>query len=90
MATVQTSPKNDAYTVMLSISLGALVIGCVLLFMDWSEYSGTSGKKPPIPPQPSIQSGADQGAAGIQGGQQVAPAPAPVPAPGQTPPAENK
>jgi len=84
MATVQTSPKSDAYTVMLSISLGALVIGCVLLFMDWSEYSGTSGKKPPIPPQPSVQAGAEPGAAGLQGGQ------TPAPAPGQTPPAENK
>lgn len=87
MATVYAPPKNDAYTVLLSISLGALVIGCLLLFMDWSDYSGTQGKKPPIPSQPAVQAGADQGA-GATGGQPVTPAPAP--AAGQTPPTENK
>ena len=89
MATVYAPPKNDAYTVLLSISLGALVIGCILLFMDWSEYSGTPGKKPPTPPQPTVQAGADQGA-GAMGGLPVNPAPAPAPAPGQNPPQENK
>jgi hypothetical protein len=87
MATVQASPKSDAYTVLLSISLGALVIGCVLLFMDWSEYSGTTGKKPPIPSPPSIQAGGDQGAMGGMGGAQPV---TPTPPAGQTPPAENK
>jgi len=64
MATVYVPPKNDAYTVLLTISLGALIIGCVLLFMDWSEYSGTSGKKPPIPSPPQLQvGGAPEGGA---------------------------
>lgn len=91
MATAYAPPKNDAYTVLLSISLGALVIGCILLFMDWNDYSGTSGKKPPTPPQPAVSVGADQGAAPI-GGQPVTPAPAPAPAPagGQSPPQDNK
>jgi len=58
MATAYAPPKNDAYTVLLTISLGALVLGCLLLFMDWSEYSGPGGKKPPTPPQPaSVQLG---------------------------------
>jgi hypothetical protein len=66
MATVYVPPKNDAYTVLLTISLGALIIGCVLLFMDWSEYSGTSGKKPPIPQAPQLQvGGAPEAAPGI-------------------------
>jgi len=81
-----TPPKSDAYTVLLSISLGALVIGCVLLFMDWSEYSGTSGKKPPVPTAPITAGTGDQGAAGALGAQPVNP----IPAAGQTPPAENK
>jgi hypothetical protein len=68
MATVYVPPKNDAYTVLLTISLGALIIGCLLLFMDWSEYSGTSGKKPPIPSAPQLQVG---------GADAASPAPAP-------------
>jgi hypothetical protein len=76
MATVYTPPKNDAYTVLLSISLGALVLGCLLLFMDWSEYSGPGGKKPPTPQAPSIQA-TEQAPVAAPVGQQ---APAPPPA----------
>ena len=87
MATVQAPPKNDAYTVLLTISLGALVIGCVLLFMDWSEYSGTTGKKPPIPAQPSLQVGAEPAAGALGAPPVINPAP---PAGAQTPPPANK
>jgi len=90
MATVQASPKSDAYTVLLTISLGALVIGCVLLFMDWSEYSGTQGKKPPIPSPPTIQAGGDLTGPAALGAQPVTPPSTPAPAAGQTPPPENK
>ena len=44
-------PRNDAYTGMLGISLGALIIGCILLFLDYSEYP--AGKNPDKPPPPS-------------------------------------
>jgi hypothetical protein len=37
-------PTNDAYTGMLIVSLLALIVGCVLLFMDYSQYSGTPQK----------------------------------------------
>ena len=30
--------QNDAYTGMLTISLLALIIGCVLLYLDYSQY----------------------------------------------------
>jgi hypothetical protein len=45
MATTQTSlthfklkPQNDAYTVLLSISLMAMIAACVLLFYDLKKY----------------------------------------------------
>jgi hypothetical protein len=46
-------PKNDAYTGMLVISLLALILGSVLLFLDYSQYPGT----PPtfsVPPAPKV------------------------------------
>jgi hypothetical protein len=39
-------PKSDAYTGMLGISLGALVIGCALLYFDYSRYPSTAPPKP--------------------------------------------
>ena len=42
-------PSNDAYTGMLAISLIALIIGSALLFLDWSQYSGTP-QKASLPP----------------------------------------
>jgi hypothetical protein len=35
--------RNDAYTMMLFITLLAIGIGCTLLYLDWDEY----GKNPP-------------------------------------------
>jgi hypothetical protein len=40
-------PKNDAYTGMLGLSLLGLIIGCVLLFLDYSQY--------PSSPPPAAQ-----------------------------------
>jgi hypothetical protein len=43
-------PTNDAWTGMLAVSLAALVLGSVFLFMDWMQYS----KKPdPVVKMPS-------------------------------------
>ena len=39
-----TVATNDAYTGMLAISLIALLAGCALLFLDWSQYPD---KEPP-------------------------------------------
>jgi hypothetical protein len=52
-------PTNDAYTGLLAVSLVAMIVGCVFLFLDYQEYSG----KPPAPsPRPSAP------AQGIGGG----------------------
>lgn len=31
-------PPSDAYTVMLALSLAAMLIGCVFLALDWYQY----------------------------------------------------
>lgn len=35
-------PGNDVYTGLLALSLAAMVIGCVLLFLDLQTYEGRS------------------------------------------------
>lgn len=51
---VSDEPKatNDAYTGMLAVSLIALIVGCVLLYLDYSQY----GSEPPpaIPTSASV------------------------------------
>jgi hypothetical protein len=42
---------NDAYTGMLAVSLFALIGGCVLLYLDYSQYPE---KPPQIPKAPGI------------------------------------
>lgn len=32
------APKSDIFVVLLSISLGAILIGCVLLLLVWGRY----------------------------------------------------
>ena len=54
-------PPSDAYTGLLAISLGAMITGCALLYMDYSQYGD---KAPPKAPQPitpgSLESAAPQ------------------------------
>jgi hypothetical protein len=45
---VKVKPTNDAYTVLLSISLVAMIISCVLLYYDVKRY-------PTITPPQSLQ-----------------------------------
>jgi hypothetical protein len=40
-------PSNDAYTGMLGIALFALLVGCVVLYMDYSQYGSTPPPKSP-------------------------------------------
>jgi hypothetical protein len=47
---------NDAYTGMLAISLVALVIGCVLLFLDYNQYDSKPPNLPKAPPVVKMES----------------------------------
>ncbi|HYV34657.1 MAG TPA: hypothetical protein VE988_03070 [Gemmataceae bacterium] len=38
-------PANDAYTGMLAISLISLLVGCGVLYLDYSQYAGEMPKK---------------------------------------------
>jgi len=38
LAEMQPQPKNDAYTVMLTISLVAMIAACILLFQELKRY----------------------------------------------------
>ena len=41
------APSSDAYVGLLGISLVALILGCVLLFLDWNEYTTTKAPAAP-------------------------------------------
>jgi hypothetical protein len=52
---VDTKPRNDAYTGLLGISLAAMIVGCVLLYLDYDQYGA---KKPePVPATVKTPSG---------------------------------
>jgi len=67
----QPKPKNDAYTVLLSISLVAMISACLVLWFDLKTYptltpgAGTSATRAAPAPEPTP--------------------PAPAPAPGDKP-----
>ena len=41
-------PRNDVYTGLLAISLGAMLIACLLLFLDYRQYEGLTPPKAPL------------------------------------------
>ena len=68
-------PASDAYTGLLAISLGAMITGCALLYMDYSSYPDKAPPKAPTPVAPrSLEGGSDN---------QPPPAPPPAGAPKQ-------
>jgi len=52
---------NDIYTGMLGISLVALIVGCVLLYLDYSQYPDSKG--PTVPKSPPVVTSAPKGEA---------------------------
>lgn len=54
-------PKNDAYVIMLLITFFAIVISCVLLYLDANEYGGKSPAKEVAPTLPELGKGAGDG-----------------------------
>ena len=37
-------PRNDVYTGLLTISLVAMIVSCLLLYLDYSQYGGAAPK----------------------------------------------
>jgi len=70
---IKPKPRNDVYTILLSISLLAMLVGCLLLYWDYNTYKD---KKPPGVPKPPAFSAAP-----------AAPATTAPAAPAATPPA---
>ena len=84
--TTQAASRDDAYIYLLVISLAAIVLGVVFLFLDYDSFPG----KPSAPSvQPAVRSGG-AGGAGQQmppaGGPQTAPPAGGAPTPPATPP----
>ena len=46
--------RNDAYTVMLFVTLLAIGIGCALLYMDYDEYGKQAPPKEAAPTLPKL------------------------------------
>lgn len=65
-STDKSPATNDAYTGMLAISLIALLVGCALLYLDFSQYpdkapKGAGVTAPPIAKPADQQAPADPG-----------------------------
>jgi hypothetical protein len=48
-------PTNDAYTGMLIISLLALIVGSVLLYLDYTQYPTSPPANKGLPPPPELK-----------------------------------
>lgn len=65
-------PRNDAYTMMLFITLVATAAGCVLLYLDYDEYGKEQPPKPDAVTVPALK---DTAAAPPSGAATQAPLP---------------
>jgi hypothetical protein len=72
---------NDAYTGMLAIALIVLIVGCVFLYLDYSQYPDS--KAPVVPKAPAVVLPATPSP---QGGAQAVPPKAEDPANADAPP----
>ncbi len=50
-------PKSDIFVVMLSIALGSIVLGCLLLFLVWSRYEFKTKPTASLTPAPASIAG---------------------------------
>jgi hypothetical protein len=66
---------NDAYTGMLIISLAALILGCILLLLEFLSYDGTKPPQVTLPALPKAGAPAPSGpgASGAPGNPAVPP-----------------
>lgn len=58
--------RNDAYTMMLFITLLAIGIGCTLLYLDFDEYGKTEPPKAPTPAVPKLGEEKSPGGASLR------------------------
>jgi len=65
----EAGPRNDVYTGLLTISLVAMIVSCLLLYLDYSQYSGA----PPKVTVPQPQAPRPAGSGGAAGGSAAAP-----------------
>jgi hypothetical protein len=69
-AATEAQPRPDIYTGLLGLSLLAMLIACVLVFLDWNEYPEKKPKAPTIQvPQPTAKEQTQPGQPGPQPGQ---------------------
>jgi hypothetical protein len=62
---MQPQPKNDAYTVMLTISLVAMIAACILLYQELKRYPSLKPQdKDMRPPAPTVKMDTGGGDAG--------------------------
>src|SRR4051812_32878014 len=43
-------PPSDAYTGLLALSLIAMIVSCVVLYLDYAQYGNTKAPAPNVPP----------------------------------------
>jgi hypothetical protein len=73
-------PRNDAYTVMLSISLVAMIAACILLYQELKRYPSLRPTQRDLAP-PAVNLGGGAGGDGVKfqepdgGGEKPATAP---------------
>ena len=85
-----TRATNDAYTGMLAISLIALLAGCALLYLDYSQYPSSDPPKVKAPvPQLVAPPAADKGAPQTAPAPPVNPMPMPMQDKGMPPMGQN-
>ena len=60
--------KSDAYTMMLFITLASLILGCVMMQMDWDEYGQKNPGKESPPTLPKLGEGGTAAPVGGGGG----------------------
>lgn len=46
---LEAPPKNDAYVGMLTIAMAAMILGIVLLAIDWNSFGEQKPQEPPAP-----------------------------------------
>jgi hypothetical protein len=85
-------PRSDAYTGMLTLSLIAMIVSCVVLYLDYAQYGSTKAPMPNIPkaakPNPGINQGAPAEAPAANAGGPLIPVLASLPQPVPVTPAE--